>query len=163
VEQIDYDHTYYHALLTPSIVKGTQPYLGDDDVHGQFLINAERVMNDDVEADYVWVHFFLPQDAPFFDGKMYVGGEFTNNRMDASNQLTYDNEQKGYVYSALLKQGGYNYQYWFLPKGRSKATLLTTEGSYWQTHNEYSIYLYYRPFGQRYDRLIGYKSLLSHL
>ena len=162
VERIDYDHTYYHALLTPSVLKGVQPYTGDDDVHGQFLINAERVMDDDVEADYVWVHFFLSQDAPYFDGKMYVGGEFTHNMLNASNQLMYDNDQRGYVYSALLKQGGYNYQYWFVPKGRTAATLFSTEGSYWQTRNEYSIYLYYRPFGQRYDRLIGYKSLLSH-
>ena len=46
-----YDHTYYHALLTPSEVRAEHPYMTDDDVHGQFIVNAERVDNDDTDAD----------------------------------------------------------------------------------------------------------------
>ena len=162
VEQIDYDHTYYHALLTPSEVRAEHPYMTDDDVHGQFIVNAERVDNDDTDADYLWVHFSMPQLHPFFDGQLYVGGDFTYNLLDSANRMVYDNDQGCYVYSALLKQGGYNYQYWFVPKGRTKATLMRTDGSHWQTQNEYSIYMYYRPFGQRYDRLVGYQSVVSH-
>ena len=29
------------------------------------------------------------------------------------------------------------------------------EGSHWQTDNEYTVWVYYRPFGARYDRLVG--------
>ena len=32
------------------------------------------------------------------------------------------------------------------------------EGSFWQTGNEYTIYVYHRPWGERYDKLIGVKS-----
>ena len=57
------------------------------------------------------------------------------------------------------KQGGYNFQYWFVPKGTSKASVEKVDGSYWQTGNEYSIYVYHRGWGERYDRLIGVKSI----
>ena len=29
------------------------------------------------------------------------------------------------------------------------------EGDFFQTENQYSVYVYYRPMGSRYDRLIG--------
>jgi hypothetical protein len=37
------------------------------------------------------------------------------------------------------------------------AVALPLEGSHWQTENEYDIWVYYRPFGGRYDRLVGKK------
>ena len=162
VESIDFDKTYYHAMLASDMYHNEHPYTGEEDVNGQFLVNAERVGDVDTQADYVWVHFFLPQTAPYFDGQIYVGGDFTYNLMSENNRMNYNNELKGYVYSALLKQGGYNYQYWLASKGHTKSSLIPTEGSHWQTNNEYTIYLYYRPFGQRYDSLIGYKMIQSH-
>lgn len=162
VEHINYDHTHYHALISPNNTRHQHAYISDQDVNGQYLIHAERVANVDTEADYIWVHFFLPQDAPFFDGNLFIGGDFTHNQLHTSNKMLYDNKEQAYIYSTLLKQGGYNYQYWFQPKGQIGATLLRTEGSHWQTQNEYSIYLYHRPFGQRYDRLIAYKSIFSN-
>ena len=41
--------------------------------------------------------------------------------------------------------------------GENGATPLPLEGSHWQTRNEYSVDVYYRPFGSRYDRLVGKK------
>jgi hypothetical protein len=65
--------------------------------------------------------------------------------------------------TALVKQGGYDYQYWFVPKeskvesqkSKAKTTTQRVDGSYWQTGNEYAIYVWWRPFGARYDRLVG--------
>ena len=54
----------------------------------------------------------------------------------------------------LLKQGGYNYTYAFVPKGSDKATLQNVEGSHWETENEYQVFVYYRGFGERYDHLL---------
>jgi len=59
----------------------------------------------------------------------------------------------------FLKQGSYNYQYLYRPSSGGAPTLLRTEGSYWQTENEYQIYVYYRPVGGRYDQLIGFSEL----
>ena len=38
-------------------------------------------------------------------------------------------------------------------------SLLRTEGSHWETRNEYTIYVYYKPFGARYERLVGVKRI----
>ena len=99
--------------------------------------------------------------------------------MTLRNRMQYDIESKCYWLTALVKQGGYDFQYWFVPKERTDkvqstkdnsvpgyqkgATTQRTEGSYWQTENEYAVYVYWRPFGARYDRLVGMKMLKSTL
>lgn len=162
VEKVDFDRTYYHALLYPSEIYANSTYSSNYDSNGQFVINREDAYDSDVEADYMWVHFRLPMAQPFFDGTMHVGGDFNYNIIDANSLMTYDNETEQYVYAKYLKQGGYNFQYWFLPKGARTVTLQRTEGSYWQTQNEYAIYVYHRPFGARYDRLICYTAFTNN-
>ncbi|MDO9634424.1 MAG: DUF5103 domain-containing protein, partial [Paludibacter sp.] len=110
------------------------------------------------EADYMSVHFALPVQRPFFDGQLFLGGEFNYNLLDNNSRLNYDNRSEMYTQSILLKPGGYNYQYWFLPKGSTKASVARVDGSFWQTTNEYTIYVYHRGWGERYDRLIGVRS-----
>jgi hypothetical protein len=87
--------------------------------------------------------------------QIFVGGDLFYNQYTADNLMQYDAENKCYYLLAYLKQGGYNYMYYTLsPSG---ASLLPLEGSHWQTLNEYAIDVYYRPFGARYDRLVGKK------
>ncbi len=162
VEKVNFDRTYYHALLYPSDIYTHSTYSSNNDANGLFVINCEDAYDSDVEADYMWVHFRLPMKQPFFDGTMHVGGEFSHNIIDANSMMTYDNETEQYIYAKYLKQGGYNFQYWFLPKGSRTATLQRTEGSFWQTQNEYAIYVYHRPFGARYDKLICYSAFTSN-
>lgn len=107
----------------------------------------------------MWVHWFLRAERPFFDGAVYVGGDLFGNNFTLRNRMDYDNEHKCYHLAAPVKQGGYDYQYWFVPKGAQSATLLRTEGSHWETRNEYTVYVYYKPFGARYQRLVGVKQL----
>ena len=107
----------------------------------------------------MYVHFYLPVDAPFFDGKIYVGGEWNYNQMDKTSLMRYESEHAMYYNTVLLKQGGYNYQYWMIPQGETKAQVSPIDGSHWQTRNEYTIYIYHRPWGGRYDKLIGVKIL----
>lgn len=156
VDYIRFDQRYYQAFLFPDENRSTTPYLSDFDTNGQFVINAERTEDDDYEADYMWVHFFLPEQSPWFDGNVYIGGDLFGNQLLPTNRMQYDNQHQTYFFTAYLKQGAYDYQYWFKPKQSHTATLLRTEGSHWQTQNEYTIYVYYRPFGGRYDQLVGY-------
>jgi hypothetical protein len=79
--------------------------------------------------------------------------------MSETSRMKYDNIRKAYTQTILLKQGGYNYQYWFLPKGAAKASAERVEGSHWQTRNEYTIYIYHRGWGERYDKLVGMKTI----
>lgn len=154
LDVVHYNSPYYDAFLIPYGKQTTYSY--EPDVNGKFLINLQESFTDiDTEADYIRVHFTFDSKEPFFDGQIYVGGGFNYNLMDDASRMKYDMTEGKYILSYLLKQGGYNYQYWFLPKGQSKATLSRTDGSFWQTNNEYTIYVYHRGWGERYDRLVG--------
>ena len=165
IDRVYHEMGDYHALLFPNeITKGQ--YIHEFDSDGRFVVNAERTSDSDTEAEYMWVYWTLPAEKPWFDGMLYVGGEIFGNELSLRNRMQYDAETKCYWLTALVKQGGYDYQYWFVPKvprdqvpstkvNQSKATLQRTDGSYWQTENEYAVYVYWRPFGARYDRLIG--------
>jgi hypothetical protein len=61
----------------------------------------------------------------------------------------------------LLKQGYYNFQYVYVPQGSLVADHKNIEGSFWETENDYQIFVYYKPMGERYDRLVGYRKLNS--
>jgi hypothetical protein len=43
-------------------------------------------------------------------------------------------------------------------KSSNNISVKKTEGSFWESRNKYDIYVYYRPFGARYDRLVGVES-----
>ena len=110
----------------------------------------------------MYVHWTLPMAQPVLDGVIYIGGDVFHNQMVPSlNRMLYDNENHCYYFNALLKQGGYDYQYWLKRKGEPSATLLQTEGSHWQTENVYTIYVYFRSVSDRYDRLIGLTEVSS--
>ncbi len=161
VDRVEFDNTHYHATLFTSEIT-TDGYVSNQDANGQYIINRERSDYSDTEADYMWVHFTLPMRTPFFDGGIYVGGDLTYNYIAPDTRMTYDNQTQQYTYSQYLKQGGYNFQYWFVPKGSAQGSTQRTDGSYWEAQNEYAIYVYHRPFGQRYDQLIGYQTILAH-
>lgn len=159
VAEIRYAQPHYEAYLLQNKVNTSKTYQHDFDVNGKFLINfQESVDNSNYEADYLYVHFMLPMKQPFFDGQLYLGGEFNYNLLNDISRLQYDFNSGGYYKTMLLKQGGYNFQYWFVPKGSKKGLSERVDGSFWQTGNEYTIYVYHRPWGERYDKLIGVKS-----
>ncbi len=155
VNKVEFDREYYHAFLFEDETDPTLPYTTAPDANGQYVINAERTDYDDTEGEYMWVHFFMPKSSPWFDGSVYILGDICQNRLDATSRMEYDNEHKAYYKSLYLKQGAYDYEYVFVPKWATKGSLLRTEGSYWQTSNEYTVYVYYRSFGSRGDRLTG--------
>ena len=60
----------------------------------------------------------------------------------------------------LLKQGYYNYQYVTIKNNQISTDLI--EGNYYETNNEYTIYVYHKsPFG-RYERLVGIEKITSN-
>jgi hypothetical protein len=160
VEEIRYSAPHYDVLLKNDRVQTSNIYSSEQDVNGKFIINLQNAQVDDnVGADYMTVNFNLSVKQPFFDGQLYLGGEFNYNLMNDAVRMNYDGKTESYVQTVLLKQGGYNYQYWFLPKGERKAIVERVDGSYWQTANEYAIYVYHRAWGERYDKLVGVKVL----
>jgi len=159
VAAIKYMQPHYEVFLNDGKIQTSKSYQQDFDVNGKFIINMQDTEEDNVEADYMLVHFTLPAKQPFFDGLLYLGGEFNYNLLNDVSRMKYDNNAGAYFQTLLLKQGGYNYQYWFLPKGQRKASTERVDGSYWQTGNEYTIYVYHRAWGERYDKLVGVKGV----
>ena len=164
VNSVSYDQGEYHVLLEVDRVRGTEAkgagreglsYLSDVDANGQLVVNCERSDFVDTEAEYMWVHFVLPVERPLMNAQVFVGGDMFFNRYSVNNMMQYDAENKCYYLYAYLKQGGYNYMYYTLRDGA--VSMLPLEGSHWQTANEYSVSVYYSPFGARYDRLVGKK------
>jgi len=64
-----------------------------------------------------------------------------------------------YETAIYLKQGYYNYQYVLLKNKNNTADESYIEGSYYETQNQYCIYVYYREPGTLYDKLIAYKKI----
>ena len=58
-----------------------------------------------------------------------------------------------------LKQGYYDYEYAVMPDKDNVPDETIIEGSHYETENEYTILVYYRFLGTRYDQLIGYKKM----
>ena len=172
IDRVFFEGGDYHVLLfADEIAKGS--YISSPDANGRYLVNAERTQDSDTEAEYMWVHWTLPAAKPWFDGSLYVGGDIFSNEMNLRNRMQYDNDARCYWLTALVKQGGYDYQYWFVPKQtitnhqspitNNITTTQRVDGSYWQTENEYAIYVWWRPFGARYDRLVGVSIISSAL
>lgn len=179
IDRIRYAQGEYHVLLDADGARGTLAqdagregtgYLTEYDTNGQWRINAEKTDDADVDAEYMWVHFYLPVRQPVMDGHIFVGGGLFYDLFGADNLMQYDADAQCYYLYAYLKQGAYDYLYYVLspqlsPKGQgsgsqqSSASLLPIEGSHWQTQNEYTVYVYYRPFGCRYDRLVGIRQI----
>ena len=49
--------------------------------------------------------------------------------------------------------------YVWVPSGGAEVATYPAEGDFYETENEYHIYIYHREFGARYDKLIGVSSV----
>ncbi len=127
------------------------------DINGNFLVKINEGSNSDVEADYCYVHFFLPMDDALTDGNLYVFGGFNGWNCERGNMLHYNEKRFGYEATLFLKQGYYDYQYVFLKDGTTEADETIVEGTHFETENIYTIYVYHQQQGTYYEQLIGVK------
>ncbi|HZH67865.1 MAG TPA: DUF5103 domain-containing protein [Chitinophagales bacterium] len=151
-----------NAYLILDEVRHLDKYFIESDYNGQFYIDVLEYNNRNVEADYVKVHFNFPMKAPMQDKKLYVGGIFNNYDASNDNQMKWNPASNMYENDIILKQGFYDYMYYFLDEEGNKSVAYT-EGNDYDAENEYSIIIYYRAFGERYDRIIGYTRFNSRL
>ena len=157
VKNIEYIAPYYHVELFPDQPRSQTNYFYREDLNGRFFIDIQEGKQGEIEADYVYVHFTLPYEAPMVDGDFYVFGALTGWRYGDPNKLEYNFERKGYELTLLLKQGLYNYEYIFVPRGTNIPDAGFLEGNHYETENDYVIYVYFRTNTSKYDRVIGYQ------
>ena len=158
VDSLRYMGSNYHVWIKVDEPRQSASYSYDQTQHGRFLVREYNSTDSDIGADYITVHFLLEcPELPSYD--IYLDGEFTHDRMDKENQLTYDHRVGGYVAEVPLKQGAYNYQYVTRSRQTGEISTSTIEGDKYETLNEYGIAVYFRPPGARAERLISYRIL----
>ena len=119
----------------------------------QILDNQD---SNNLESDYANVLFSLEMNEPLYDKDVYIIGAMTDWKIQERFKMTYQNVVNAYVADVFLKQGYYNYMYATVPKKGDKIPDLgELEGNWYETENHYTVLVYYRPFGERYDRLMA--------
>ncbi len=157
----DPDYTM-NAVIMNEENKKNKPYLFYNDINGEYLIrNSETTGDQDIEADYVKVHFFIPYLEPETKGNFYLLGRVTDWRMNKTSKLTYNEKRFGYETTLYIKQGYYNYTYVLSNDDTGIGDHSIIDGSHFDTENEYDILVYHRQFGTYYDQLIGYRHFNS--
>lgn len=156
IERIGFYNPYYHATLLREHKRTGYQY--DRDQNGRFFVGCSDCRDPDTEADYYIVHFAFVSE-PLLRGDLHISGDLFHNIADHRSRMEYNPQTGAYEKALFLKQGLYNYQYAFLEKDLPQASLTPTEGNFYETENEYTIAVYYRPPGARYDRLVGLKIL----
>lgn len=159
VERMQYHEPFYHAILF-----GDEPrenYIFDQDQDGRFIIRNDDNYENDYLSDYFFTHFTL-FSAELSGGSYYVCGDLTNNQYTELNRMAYNLVDHCYEAVIPLKQGTYNYQYLFVPDDSPYGLTAEAEGDFHQTENEYTLFVYHRPFGCRYDKLVGYLTMMHN-
>jgi len=140
-------------------------YRHREDINGKFLVTYENSNESNVTADYTYVNFSL--DIPlnlYASGNYYLFGQISNWQTSDKFKMIYNQKEKKYKLTLLLKQGYYNYQYIFITDDKLYSDNLLrfkSEGNYYYTENDYYILLYHKDKIDGYDKLVGFKKINS--
>lgn len=163
-------HSEYHANSTDvyavtDFERADKVYQFIKDVNGKYYLATLDDYDPNFEGDYASVHFTFAAPEPYAGYDMYIFGEMTDYELNNNSKLTYNAASRAYEGTLFLKQGYYNYIYGLVdktaPNGKFNTEL--TEGNWWETENNYTILLYFRPLGGRADELVSSVTLNSIL
>jgi len=153
IAKVERKDVFHHYLYADQIRKNKR-YSYQPDINGQFVIRTLESDEENTEADYTSTHFSLIADTPFNNKEVYVYGNFNNYSLSEENKMTYNQETQIYETAIKLKQGFYNYNFITLDQNNN-IDLTEINGTFYETENEYTVIVYYRVFGDIYDRVIG--------
>jgi hypothetical protein len=143
----------WHYYLAPDLRRTYEVYRTDQDINGKFIIRNDD-FNDNLESEYIYVHFYLPMDHPLLNSEVYVFGGLTRWNHIPEAKMKWNAQRKRYEATLYLKQGYYNYMYSVVDPDHPGGDQALIEGNHQATENKYTILAYcYDPMG--YDRVIG--------
>lgn len=159
IQEATYEPRKAEIILRPDVERVGQKFNFYRDVNGRYYIGVTENINPMWQADYARVKFqFAPKgNSPYPGKEVYIFGELTGYRLDESARMQYNAVSGVYEKELTLKQGFYDFSYVTAEKEKNglSASFEFTEGNYWETENDYTILVYYRPIGGRADELIG--------
>ena len=144
----------FHHYLYPTTYNEFKQYTYFPDINGQFLIRTLEGDDANTEADYAMMHFSLEVEEPFKEKEVYVFGAFNNFETTDKNRMYFDVDSNTYKANFLLKQGFYNYSFATIGAD-NELNLREVNGTFYQTENQYTVLVYYKAFGDVYERVIG--------
>jgi len=154
VSGFDLNEIYSNYLYT-DIPRKNKKYTYNPDINGGFLFDVNNSSNPEFEADYVNVHFSLKKYETIDNEiKIYIVGDFNNHEISENYVMSYNPRNKFYESVIKLKQGFYNYKYVAVNRD-NKIIQGNIDGNFDETENEYNVIVYYRNYGERYDRVVG--------
>ncbi|MCO4291497.1 DUF5103 domain-containing protein [Solitalea sp. MAHUQ-68] len=134
------------------------------DLNGSYAIrNQDGGGDSEVDADYTRVHFALTKTEPSTTGDYYLFGKLTDYQIKDDYKLYFNEVTRALETQQMVKQGYYDYSYVFVPNGQKVADECATEGCHFETDNVYTIYVYFKPPGKRYDELVGVRRFNSKM
>ncbi len=153
IRSISLSDLYENYLFTNS-PRYNRPYTYNPDINGNFVVRNIDAQNQDIEADYVRMHFNLQYFDDLADRELHIYGNFNNWVIDGSTYMEYDPKSDTFRNERLFKQGFYNYKYVVVNRDGT-IDGGAVGGNFWQTENDYTVLVYFRDLGARYDRIIG--------
>jgi len=156
VSYINSENDLYNSHLYINRDRASLPYTNFRDINGNFKELTINGTNYKIEADYSWVYFSL--SAPLFmsDSSIYVGGMFNNYNTAPEFKMDYNAKNGLYEKAILIKQGFVNYQYIIVNDKGIIDQEKAIDGNFYQTENDYSVLVYYKGNGDRYEKAIGF-------
>lgn len=116
-----------------------------------------------LQSEYVDVLFTLYSPGEMYGEDLYIFGGLSEWQFKPEFKMVYNPIISAYVGKVRLKQGYYDYLYAAVSQENGKADFEVTEGDWYETENDYTILIYYRPFGSRFDQLIGVETFNSRM
>ncbi|HLO58662.1 MAG TPA: DUF5103 domain-containing protein [Bacteroidales bacterium] len=159
ISAINFQNPYYHVVLKTDEERASKPYFSNRDLNGNYFINKEKSQNRHTEADYVYVHFAFRLMYMYSNENIYVTGEFCDWKYSEQNRMKLDETDGLYKVTLLMKQGLYDYCYFMKNPETGKTDDTAVEGSYYETENDYDIFVYFKDRFKGCDLLIGYYSI----
>jgi hypothetical protein len=153
IRRVELNDIYENFLYT-DINRNERPYTYNPDINGNFVVRNLYAQKNSIEAEYVRLHFNLQYYEDLADKEVHLYGNFNNYTIDGSTYMALNKNTDTYQGSRLFKQGFYNYKYVLVDRDGS-IDEKALGGSFWETENEYTVLVYYRAPGARYDRIIG--------
>lgn len=154
IRRVELEDTFINYLYT-NIARKDRPYTYNPDINGNFVVRNVRGEKASIDAEYVWMHFALQYYEALEEGQeIHLYGNFNNYTLDESTRMDYDSNSDTYKNRRLFKQGFYNYKY-VIKNSDGSINEGAVSGDFDETENDYTVIVYYRDLGGRFDKIIG--------
>jgi hypothetical protein len=163
IEKGEYNEKGQTLYIKPDLERKSLRYMYYRDANGFCQFSELEGRNPYWQTDYATTVFrYQPgTDEPFNDKEIFVFGELTNYELSDRYKMTYNPASGYYEKSLFMKQGIYDYMYLMRDKKTGKTDAADTEGNWWETENNYTLLIYYKPLGGRADELVGITQINS--